>query len=90
MVILHWEDNFQPLFKCIVNAFLSNEGFETILIFFLELFHDRGRYHVENSPLICSANHWTGFYMITAFIMKELIKLSRTAVSVNQFMQVTL
>lgn len=52
MVILHWEDNFQPLFKCIVNAFLSNEGFETILIFFLELFHDRGRYHVENSPLI--------------------------------------
>ena len=44
MVILHWEDNFQPLFKCIVNAFLSNEGFETILIFFLELFHDRGRY----------------------------------------------
>ena len=22
---------------------------------------------------ICSANHWTGFYMITASVMKELI-----------------
>ena len=22
-----------------------------------ELFHDRGRYHIETSPLICRANH---------------------------------
>ena len=28
--------------------------------------------HIETSPLICSANQWTCFYMITAFIMKEL------------------
>ena len=35
-------------------------------------FHDGGRYHVETSPLICSANRWTGFYMITASVMKEL------------------
>ena len=41
---------------------------------FLELFHDGGRFHIETSPLICSANQWTGFYMITASIMKELNK----------------
>ena len=35
-------------------------------------FHDGGRYHIETSPLICSANQWTGFYMITASVMKEL------------------
>ena len=38
----------------------------------LWLFHDGGRYHIETSPLICGANHWTGFYMITASVMKEL------------------
>ena len=49
-----------------------------------QLFHDRGRYHIETSPLICSSNQWTSFYMIcssnqwtsfymiTASIMKEL------------------
>ena len=30
------------------------------------LFHDGGRYHIETSP------QWTGFYMITAYVMKEL------------------
>ena len=30
-------------------------------------------YHIGTSPLICSANQWTGFYMITASVMKELI-----------------
>ena len=34
--------------------------------------HDGGRYHIETSPLICWANQWTGFYMITASVMKEL------------------
>ena len=28
-------------------------------------FHDGGRYHLEPSP-------WTGFYMITASVLKEL------------------
>ena len=28
---------------------------------------------METSPLICRANHWTGLYMITASVMKELI-----------------
>ena len=37
-------------------------------------FHDRGRYHIEISPLISSANQWTGFDMITASVMKELIE----------------
>ena len=40
------------------------------------LFHDGGRYHIETSPLICSANQWTGFYMITASVMKELTSRS--------------
>ena len=26
----------------------------------------------ETSPLICRANQWTGFFMITASIIKEL------------------
>ena len=34
--------------------------------------HDGGHYHIETSPLICSANQWTGFYMITASVMKGL------------------
>ena len=37
-----------------------------------QLFHDGGRYHIESSRLICSANQWTGFYMISASVMKEL------------------
>ena len=36
-------------------------------------FHDGGRYHIETSPLICSENQWTGFYMITASVMKGLL-----------------
>ena len=36
------------------------------------LFHDGGRYHIETSSLICRANQWTSFYMITASVMKEL------------------
>ena len=35
-------------------------------------FHDGGCYHTETSPLICRANQWTGFYMITASVMKGL------------------
>ena len=36
------------------------------------LFHDGGPYHIETSPLIYSANQWTGFYMKGTSIMKEL------------------
>ena len=34
---------------------------------------------METSPLICRANQWTGFYMIGASVMKELIKLNFSA-----------
>ena len=37
-----------------------------------KLFHDEGCYHMETSLFICSANQWTGFYVITAPVMKEL------------------
>ena len=36
------------------------------------LFLDGVSYYVETSPLICSANQWTGFYMIRTSVMKEL------------------
>ena len=29
----------------------------------IKFFHDGGPYHIETSPLICSANQWTGFYI---------------------------
>ena len=35
-------------------------------------FHDGGRYHIETSPLICGADQWIGFYMITASVIKGL------------------
>ena len=35
-------------------------------------FQNRGRYHIETSPLICLANQWTGFYMITVSVLKGL------------------
>ena len=46
-----------------------------------ELFHDGGRYHIETSPLICGADQWTGFYMKTAFVNRELNKLRNDKVS---------
>ena len=36
------------------------------------LFHDGEAYHIETSPLIFSANQWTGFYMIETSVRKEL------------------
>ena len=41
-------------------------------------FHKGGRYHIESSPLICSANQWTGFYMMMASVMKALMSQSRS------------
>ena len=35
-----------------------------------------GRHNIETSQLICSANQWTGFYMITVSVMKELNRVS--------------
>ena len=38
----------------------------------LYFFHDWGSYHIETSLLICSANHWIGFYIMGISAMKEL------------------
>ena len=35
-------------------------------------FFHGGGYHIETSPLSCTANQWTGFYMIGISVMKEL------------------
>ena len=35
------------------------------------------RYHIEASPLVCSAHQLTGFYMITASFMKGLSRIQR-------------
>ena len=46
----------------------------TTELFSFDAFHDGGRYHIETSPLIYGANQWTGFYMITASVMKQLMR----------------
>ena len=48
---------------------------------FTEPFHDGGNYHIETSPLICSENRWTGFYMIGSSAMKEL---KITSININE------
>ena len=37
-----------------------------------QVFDYGGPYHVETSPLICSENQWTSFYMIGTSVMKWL------------------
>ena len=39
---------------------------------------------IETSPLICRANQWTSFYMITASVMKDLIGESALSVFSNR------
>ena len=39
-----------------------------------------GLYHIETSPLICSANQWTGFYITDTSVMKDL-KVRQTKTS---------
>ena len=45
-----------------------------------------GPYHIETSSLICRANQWTGFYMIRASVMKQLMEINK---SVNDIYQNT-
>ena len=52
--------------------------------------HDGGRYHIETSPLICSPNRWTGFYMITASVMKELTKFSTNTTMLTNWEKIVL
>ena len=61
-----WIKNYKLLL--IVRARVWN----SILAPFFNSFMTDSRYCIETSPLICSANQWTSFYMITASVMKEL------------------
>ena len=36
-------------------------------------FHDGGTYYIETSPLVCFANQLTGFYMIGASAVRDLM-----------------
>ena len=45
------------LYECILNV---------------QLFHDGGSYHLETSPLICSANQRAAFYIIETSVTKEV------------------
>ena len=63
--LLSFTSNFS--FSCHTSPFHALRFYPQTL-----LFHDGGRYNIEISPLICKANQWTGFYMITASVMKEL------------------
>ena len=68
-ICLHVQSSYKPL-SCYV--LLSNN----CLTFNICLTLSWRRFlchHIETSPLVCRANQWTGFYMITASVMKELI-----------------
>ena len=45
---------------------------ESWTVCIVQIFHEGSPYHVETSPLICRANHWTGVYVMGTSVMKEL------------------
>ena len=49
--------------------FESKESWQNNIIYLL---NDGGSCLTETSPFICSANQWTGFYVIGITVMKEL------------------
>ena len=53
-------------------------------VFRVSFFHDEGHYHIEISPLICSGNQSTGFYMTVTFVMKELKRLKIEVASLQR------
>ena len=42
----------------------------------VQLFYDEGSSGIETGPLICSANQWTGFFMIETSVMTGFKTLS--------------
>ena len=50
----------------------------------LLLFQDGDPYYIKNSPLICTANPWTGFYMSGISIMKEFIHVRVIDKNINE------
>ena len=60
-----------------ISFFDTHFSFALALILYTYMqwpFHDGDRYHIETSTSICSANQWTGFYMISAPVIKGLNK----------------
>ena len=55
-------------FSALLKGITSNykEGFYCLTL------PNGGCYHIETSLLICGADQWTGFYMITASVLKGL------------------
>ena len=43
----------------------------------LDFIYKPSRFHIETSPMVCSANQWTGFYMITARFLYEIKQLAK-------------
>ena len=41
--------------------------------------------HIETSPLLCRATQWTGFYMIMASVIKELIFFDDLITNLRKF-----
>ena len=54
------------------NVFIHFWNYAASIVFTCTSAIKRGRYHIETSSFICGANQWTGFYMITASVMKGL------------------
>ena len=63
----------------------NNDNMTDLFLPEVNHFHDGGRYHIETSPLICGANQWTGFYIITATFMKGLNTLSFSLMSQQNY-----
>ena len=69
--------------KVSINFFYFNQLFisKSKMIFrdlkrfaYFKPFYDGGPSHLETSPLICSENQCSGFYMVGTSLMKELNK----------------
>ena len=51
---------------------LLNTPLQRVGLYREGLYREGGPYHIETSPLTCSANKRTGFYMIVTSITEEL------------------
>ena len=67
------------------NSWFSSAVIQNLGYFGHQLFHDGGSYLIETSPLICSANQLTGFYMIWNSVMIESKKISDNALCHKTF-----
>ena len=54
-----------------ISKLWANSKYEFL---FLWLLHGGRPYYIKTSPLVCSANQWSGFYMIGTSVMKKLIQ----------------